>query len=233
MAVTLNPIEQRVLGVLIEKSLALPAYYPMTLNAVVAACNQKSNRDPVMELAEGEAAAALHQLQQWQLVSQAAPDRGSRANRFCHEVERRFGWNAAQRGLMAELMLRGPQTLGELRARASRMTHLESPEYTHELLKELMVTDPPMVVELPRRPGQSTTRFGALLGGPVIAEPVSTPAAGSPAIAAVETSGGARETAPALDARVRTLEQEVANLQASLAGLRQRLREAGVLQNGG
>ena len=233
MALTLNPVELRVLGVLIEKSLAASAYYPMTLNAVTAACNQKSNRDPVMQLAEAEVAAALHQLQQWQLVSLAAPDRGSRANRFCHEVERRFGWNGAQRALMAELILRGPQTLGELRGRASRMMHLDSPEYTHDLLKELMAADPPMVVELPRQPGQSTARFAQLLGGPVTAGPVSMPGGGRPATATAATACTARGDAPALETRVSTLEQEVANLQASLAGLRQRLREAGVLQSEG
>jgi uncharacterized protein len=229
MALTLKPVELRVLGVLIEKSLALPAYYPMTLNAVIAACNQKSNRDPVLELPEAEVAAALHQLQQWQLVSQAPPDRSSRANRFCHEVERRFGWNAAQRALMAELMLRGPQTVGELRARASRMTHLESPQYTHDLLKELMTTDPPMVVELPRRPGQSTTRFAQLLGGPVGTESAVEPAATCVAAVSAEACREPMAEASAMEARVETLEQEVANLQASLAGLRQRLREAGVL----
>jgi uncharacterized protein len=231
MALTLKPVELRVLGVLIEKSLALPAYYPMTLNAVIAACNQKSNRDPVLELPEAEVAAALHQLHQWQLVSQAPPDRGSRANRFCHEVERRFGWNAAQRALMAELMLRGPQTVGELRARASRMTHLESPEYTHDLLKELMTTDPPMVVELSRRPGQSTTRFSQLLGGPVGTESAIEPAASCAPVPARGPRDEPRVDASAMEARVTTLEQEMANLQASLAGLRQRLREAGVLTN--
>jgi hypothetical protein len=239
MTMILNSTQLRVLGVLLEKSLAWPEYYPMTLNSIAAGCNQKSNRDPVMQLGEGEVAAAVHQLQQWQLVSQAPPERGGRANRFQHEVEQRLGWNAAQRALMTELILRGPQTLGELRGHASRMTHLESTEYAFELLKELMKMNPPMVVELPRRPGQTTTRFAHLLGGEI---PASSPAEAEPARAVPTafvqdetTVSGIRQTTasgrmgPALEVRLERLEEAVVNLQASLAGLRVRLREAGIL----
>lgn len=239
MALSLKPAELRILGVLIEKSLAVPAYYPMTLNAIVAACNQKSCRDPVMELSEAEVAAAVHQLQRWQLVSQAPPEAGARANRFRHETEQRFGWNAAQRALMGELILRGPQTLGELRGRAARMTHLESNEYAHELLKELMNADPPMVVELPRQTGQSATRFAQLLGGPVSVEgaaggvatgaPAGRSCAAPTAIGAGEASLSRTAADPKLEDRVELLEEAVANLQASMAGLRQSLREAGIL----
>lgn len=227
MAIRLNPIELRVLGVLIEKSLALPAYYPMTLNAILAACNQKSSRDPVMELGEGEVAAAVHQLQQWQLVSQAPPEPGARANRFRHEAKERFGWNAAQRGLMAELILRGPQTLAELRSRVSRMTHLDSVDYARDLLKELMSADPPMVVELSRQTGQSAARFAQLLGGPVEVGTAKAPHPAARQATGPQLATGA--TAPSLASRVEMLEEEVANLQASMAGLRQRLREAGIL----
>src|ERR1043166_2977889 len=107
MAVQLKEHELRVLGVLIEKSLALPQYYPMSINAIMVACNQKNNRDPVMTLTEGEVSTALHGLTQWQLVTQAPPDAGARVNRFRHEVEKRFGWNAPMRAIMAELMVRG------------------------------------------------------------------------------------------------------------------------------
>jgi uncharacterized protein YceH (UPF0502 family) len=216
MAVKLSAVELRVLGVLIEKSLSQPAYYPMTLNAVTTASNQKSNRDPVMQLTEGDVGAALHQLRQWQLADQAPPDRGSRANRFRHEVEQRFGWNAAQRAIMAELMLRGPQTIGELRARASRMTHLESTEYIHELLEELSRSDPPMVVELSRQPGKTTTRWAHLLTGEApaqIAEAAGTDT--TPSIAA-----GADPTAPSIEARLNALEQEVIAIKLDLNILR-------------
>lgn len=219
MAMSLRPAEQRVLGVLIEKSLAVPASFPMTLNAVHVGCNQKSNRDPVMELTEGEVAAALHALQQWQLVSQAPPERNSRSNRFQHEVEGRLGWNAAQRALMAELLLRGPQTLGELKTRASRMTHLESTDYAHELLKELMRADPPQVVELPRQPGQGTTRFMHRLGD---APPkAATPASIATGPLAIEPPASPAATGPALEVRVSTLERQVAELQEQLRTLRE------------
>ncbi len=163
--------ELRVLGVLIEKSLALPQAYPMTLNAIVNACNQKSNRDPVTDYSESEVSAAVSSLRRKSLVDQAEPERNSRAVRFRHNVEERFGWNAAQRALMAELILRGPQTLAELRSRASRMTHLDSTEYARELLAEFERTDPPIIVELPREMGRSARRFAQLLGGPVSVPP--------------------------------------------------------------
>ena len=208
MAIILKPNELRVLGVLIEKSMCTPEYYPLTLNAITMACNQKNNRDPVTSLSEGEVGAALHGLTQWQLASQADPDRGSRVNRFRHDVEKRFGWDSPQRAIMAELMLRGPQTLGELKGRASRMTPLAM-DHLQEILDGLRRGDPPMLTELPRQPGQSTTRFAQLLGGEVaIVEPASTAAAPVP-----PTS---RESSPSLEARVARLEERIAQLDARL-----------------
>jgi hypothetical protein len=222
MAVVLKPEELRVLGGLIEKSLAQPAYYPMTLNALTAACNQKTNREPVMQLAETEVASALHGLQQWQLAGQAGPDRGSRVNRFEHQAEQRFGWNAPQRALMAELILRGPQTLGELRSRASRMTRLEAIDYAREVLAELERADPPMVVKLPRQPGRSTTRFAHLLGGDV---PTDTAIAPSEAVSPTTPppSPGPTPELETLTQRVDALEQEVTALRAGLEELRHNL----------
>lgn len=228
MAISLDPVEARILGALIEKSLALPAYYPMTLSAIVTACNQKSNRDPVMELPEGQVASALHHLQEWQLVSQAPPERNSRSNRFQHEVEARFGWNAAQRAVMAELLLRGPQTLGELRGRASRMTHLDSTDYIRDLLMELMHASPPMVIELSRQPGQSTTRFAHLLGdAPAASPPI---AAARPVTAAVAPSAGSdAESSEAagvhcgLDVRIAELEKRLAELHEQVRAIQQHL----------
>jgi hypothetical protein len=194
----------------------------MTLNAMTAACNQKSNREPIMQLAEAEVASALHGLQQWQLAGQAEPDRGSRVNRFKHQAEERFDWNAPQRALMAELILRGPQTLGELRSRASRMTRLEGIDYAREVLAELERADPPMVVELARQPGRSTTRFAHLLGGDVPADTVTAPTeAVSPA-----TPPPFPVPTPELETltgRVDTLEQEITALRAGLEELRRSL----------
>ncbi|MFH1417371.1 MAG: DUF480 domain-containing protein [Planctomycetota bacterium] len=220
MAITLNPIELRVLGVLIEKSLANPASYPMTLNAITAGSNQKTNRDPVMSSTEGEVAAALHQLQQWQLVGQSPPDRGSRANRFNHDVEARFGWNAAQRAIMAELMLRGPQTLGELRGRASRMTHIESTDYARELLEELRRADPPAVVELPRQVGKSSTRWARLFGGDLTSATTAENGGGDGVIAAPTLRpDDPASKVPSVEARLDALEQEVIALRLDLVRL--------------
>lgn len=226
MAVVLKTMELRVLGVLIEKSLSQPAGYPMTLNAMTAACNQKSNRHPVMQATEGEVAAALHGLQQWRLAAQAPPDHNSRVNRFQHTAEERFGWNAAQRALMAELMLRGSQTLGELRSRASRMTHLQSTAYARELLEELEAADPPMVIEHPRQPGQSTARFDQLLGGDSAGQPEAATAENARIPAPTNTAAPSDEGS-SLTARVSALEQEVTTLRSQLADLRAGLRERG------
>ena len=222
MSFDLKPAEIRVLGVLIEKSLAQPAHYPMTLNALKAACNQKSNRDPVTDYSESEISAAVASLRRQGLVDQAEPDRSSRAVRFQHEVDAKFDWNAAQRALMAELMIRGPQTLGELRSRASRMTRLESTDYGRELLGELERAEPPLVVELQREPGRSARRFAQLLGGEV-----TLPASAGEAIDAAPEVASPSD--PGLTNRVQKLEEEIANLQASMAGLRDDLRRQGIL----
>ncbi|MFQ5423759.1 MAG: YceH family protein [Phycisphaerae bacterium] len=212
MAMILKPAELRVLGVLIEKCMTQPAYYPMTLNAITAAANQKSNRHPVMQLTEGEIGAALHGLTEWQLVAQAPPDRSSRVNRFRHEVEQRLGWDSSERAIMAELMLRGPQTVGELRTRGSRMTRLDATDHVGEVLAGLAKADPPMVVELPRQPGQSARRFAHLLGGEI--EPTAT---ASVAIApdAADTSSDQA----GLAARVSALEEEVSSLRQAVSQL--------------
>jgi uncharacterized protein YceH (UPF0502 family) len=159
MAITLSPVQRRVLGVLIEKAMTTPAGYPLTLNSLLAGCNQLTCRDPVMRLTEAEVSRAVYDLQQMQLVAQAPPDRSARANRFEHRVEERFGWGSRERALMAELLLRGPQTIGELKQNASRMTPLEDLQYVAELVAGLSSREPPFVRELLRRPGKSVARF--------------------------------------------------------------------------
>lgn len=225
MAIVLKPHELRVLGVLIEKSMCTPEYYPMTLNAITLACNQKNNRDPLTSLTEGEAGAALHGLVQWQLVSQADPDRGSRVNRFRHEVEKRFGWDSPQRAIMAELMLRGPQTLGEIKGRASRMTPLQAMDHLQEIIEGLRRCDPPMIVELSRQPGQSTTRFAQLLGGEVAASATVTASMTATAPAAVVAVRHAES--PSLQDRVTKLEAQVAEMDERLRALQERSEGAG------
>jgi len=164
---TLTDIELRVLGVLIEKSLTQAGGYPMTMNALVLGCNQKQNRDPVVEFAEGDVARALHALQVKGLVKESAPAPGARATRFAHHVLDKFRWDRRQQAVMAELMLRGRQTPGELRTHASRMTPFDDLPAITVVLNELKNAETPFVEELPREPGRSADRFRHLLGEPV------------------------------------------------------------------
>lgn len=220
MAITLSTNEIRVLGVLIEKSMTQQQYYPMTLNAIVAAANQKTNREPVMELTEAEVATALHGLTQWRLASQAPPDRGSRSNRFRHEVESRFGWESPERAIMGELMLRGPQTVGEIRTRASRMTNLGDVERVRQVLSELERAEQPMVKELPRQPGRSSTRFIQLLGGDVQPGITSTNVASAPTADSAHAAPPTHSPNASLESRIAALESEVRSIRLELDRLK-------------
>jgi len=210
--------ETRVLGVLLEKSLAQPAYYPMTVNAITNACNQKTNRDPVTDLSESEVSAALSSLRRRDLAQQAEPEPNSRSVKFRHKVDTAYGWNAAQRALMAELFLRGPLTLAELRAKASRMTHLESNDYARELLSELERHEPPLVEEMEREPGRSARRFQHLMSGkksPAVGTDASS-TAGNP------QSSEAQPEEDSILARLSKLEEAISELRSELASLRNR-----------
>jgi uncharacterized protein len=162
MPLQFTPIQRRVLGVLIEKSMTTPAGYPMTLNSLVTGCNQLTCREPVMRLSEGEVSKAIHELQQMMLVKLADPDRTARANRFQHQLEPRFGWGKRERAIIAELLLRGPQTAGEIKTNGSRMTPFDDLQSVMNLLAELGKGDSPYVRELPRQPGQGTIRYDHL-----------------------------------------------------------------------
>lgn len=215
MPLLLTPLQRRVLGVLIEKSLTQPDSYPMTLAAVTTGCNQRSNRDPVMSVTESDVGKAVWELQGKRLVAQADPARGSRVNRFRHDVETTLNWSARDRAIMAELLLRGPQTPGELRTRASRMTPLESVTYVGELLVELSRRDPPMVRELPRGPGQSASRFAHTL----YPEDEPLPSVGPTFLAASEAAPLEPDRADALEQRIAALEDAVAALKTEFAAL--------------
>jgi len=235
MALTFDPHQRRVLGVLIEKSMTTPGSYPLTINSLVTGCNQLSCRDPVMHLTEGQVAAALHELQRMQVAAQAPPDRNARSNRFIHRVEERLGWDTRERAIMAELLLRGPQTPGELKSNASRMSSLDDLNYVMELLGGLAQKEPPFVVELPRQPGKSANKFDHCLYaesgrshsqpdatvGQTRLEPMaqigSPPATGQPILATGEASSFA-----ALAARVDALESELAALKTTVNSLQSR-----------
>lgn len=218
-ALTLDGFEQRVLGSLLEKSLTQPDAYPMTLNALTAACNQKHNREPVMDLDEDVVRSTLEQLREKGLVSWVLPSGTSRVDKYRHEVETRLGWDKPQRAIMTELLLRGPQTAGELRTRASRMYPFESLDVVSAVLDSLGRLDPPVARPLPRVPGQSATRYVHLLGdGP--AAQVGEVAGHNVPHASPPTSRSDHDLS-SLAARVEALEQSVTALQAELSRLRQ------------
>ncbi len=194
----LDAVEARILGSLAEKQMATPEYYPLTLNALVAACNQKSNREPVMELSEDDVQRALDRLQAEKLVWKVM---GGRAVRWEHNLDSTLQLNRPSKAVLTLLLLRGPQTVGELRARSDRLHAFNNIAEVEETLRRL----DPLVREIPRRPGQKESRWMHLLGADL------PPAAEPPA----PTSE--------LSARVQRLEEQVAALTEELAALKGKL----------
>ncbi len=206
MEVTLNGIELRVLGSLIEKELTTPEYYPLSLNALVNACNQKSNRDPVMGLDESEVTRALDALRfkQFALLSGA----GGRVAKYRHALVEKFRFSPAELALLCELMVRGPQTVGELRTRAERMHPFADLAEVEAVLEDLMERTPAMVARLSRQPGRKEPRYCQLFSGePDLAE-AAAPADG--------TRGGGGD-----GEKIARLEQELSELREEVAVLRQ------------
>ncbi|MBT3449709.1 MAG: DUF480 domain-containing protein [Bacteroidetes Order II. Incertae sedis bacterium] len=164
----------RVLGVLIEKEYSTPDYYPLTLNALVTGCNQKSNRHPVVTFSESTAMAALDELLRERLSGHASVS-GSRAQKFRHAAAQRWNLERPALAVLASLLLRGPQTVGELRTHTSRMVTFESMGQVAEALTVLMEQENPLVAGLARRPGQKGERFGHLLSGELPEEDTASP----------------------------------------------------------
>jgi hypothetical protein len=215
MQLTLTPVEARVLGALIEKEITTPEYYPLSLNALTNACNQKSNRDPVMQLEENEIRKALNHLESQALVRSIAE---SRATKFEHRLQDAFNFYRPEVAIVCELLLRGPQTPGELRTRASRMHPFEDLESVHSALQRLSKREPPLVAVLPRQAGMKETRYAHLLGDadPVTdAMPLNTePDDGH----SIEAGADEKKTN-----RLESLANEVAQLRAEVADLREEL----------
>lgn len=207
----LSDTEVRVLGCLIEKELATPEYYPLTLNSLTTACNQKSNRDPVMSLEEADVVRALDRLRFKQLALTAAD--GGRVPKYRHLLAEKLRLGPAELAVLAELLLRGSQTVGELRTRGERMHPLPDTTTVEKVLDELAALDPPLVVKLARQPGRKESRYAHLLAGEPQAEEIP------PAPEA------ARLRVMAEDERVAKLEEEVAALKEEVAGLRRMMEE--------
>ena len=213
----LGDVEVRVLGALLEKARTTPDNYPLSLNALTAACNQSSNRDPVMALADTEVSAALDALRRRSLV-RAIVRSGAGVTKDMHLMDDTLGLVNRQLAVLCVLMLRGPQTAGELRTRSQRLHDFEDVADVEAALEGLMAQEPrPLVVRLPRRPGQREERWAHLLAGEAAAR-----AAEATHAAAAATAGGGDDrphAAPSHD-RVSSLETELAALRQELADLR-------------
>ena len=201
--VQLTAIEARIVASLVEKEATTPDTYPLTLNAVVLACNQKTAREPFMQLEPGDVGHALRQLESrgWVKSQHAA-----RADRHAHRVEARLDLSRAHTALLALLMLRGPQTVSELLSRSERLAKFDSMEDLQYALERLSQREPALVTQLPRQGGQREDRYAHLLSG----EPAH-------AVAPIHAASAPTGTAAALAERVAALEARLANVEARLA----------------
>lgn len=206
MSEHLTDLEVRVLGSLIEKQLTTPEYYPLTLNALIAACNQKTNRDPVVNYDETTILAAIDSLRDRNLVYLFYGS-SSRTVKYKHMLPSVFDISPPEVAVFAVLMLRGPQTLGELRERTGRMHEFSGIGEVQEALDSLTRRDEPLVAKLERQPGQKEARFAHLLSGEIRAESPAAPQ---------------ERTAPASNSheRVKSLAQEVEVLRRELTEFR-------------
>lgn len=210
MEIRLTEIEVRVLGALIEKDITTPEYYPLSLNALLNACNQKTNRDPVMQLEEDAVRDALEGLQQERM---AGPARGadSRVTKYEQRLQEVFNFTRPEIAVLCVLLLRGPQTPGELRGRSERLHRFEALEDVQSALQKLMQREPPLAKLLPRQPGMKESRYAHLFAGDVVEaeEPVQ--------------GGTAVERNPADKQRIAGLEEEVADLRREVGELKDQL----------
>lgn len=212
MRTELTPLEARVIGCLVEKQITTPDQYPLSLNALTAACNQKSNRDPVLELAAGEVQEVVDGLMKKHLVTDRSGGVGGRVTRYRHRFcNTQFGnLTLAPRELaiVCELLLRGPQTPGELRGRASRLAPLQDVSEVEAALQDLAAREEPLVAQLAREPGKRESRWMQLFTGE--APPLEAPA-------------GVEPRAPSRDERMTRLEARIDALQSEVAALRRRV----------
>jgi hypothetical protein len=205
--IVLTAAEARVLGSLMEKEATTPEYYPLSLNALRNACNQRSNRDPVMDLSEDEVLQALRGLEELALAGAARGAEG-RVTKYEHRLGEAFNFSRAESALVCVLLLRGPQTAGELRQRTERMHRFDEIADVLGGLQKLAERTPPLAAALARQPGTKEPRWAHLFSGPVESIAAAAPA---------------RSAAAEPDERVERLEAEVAELRAEVAELRERI----------
>jgi len=225
MRIELDPLEARVIGCMLEKQITTPDQYPLSLNALVSACNQKSNRDPVMSLDEATVQRTLDALARKHLLLERSGF-GSRVPKyqhlFCNTEYGSLKLTAQELAIVCELLLRGPQTPGELRSRAGRMAGFADVSEVEAALKGLQERgSAPLVARLPREPGRREARYRHLFGGeppPTAGEPA--PAAGVSQPLEAGEQGEPEEAAQSLAARVARLEDEVRELRGQIAELR-------------
>jgi uncharacterized protein YceH (UPF0502 family) len=211
--ITLNDNEVRVLGSLIEKELTTPEYYPLSLNSLTNACNQKSNRDPVMALTEEDIVRALDSLRFKQLVVLSAD--GGRVPKYRHLLAEKLGLMPAEQAIICELLVRGPQTLKELRTRGERMYPFGDLAAVEEVLQELIRRENPLITLMVRQPGRKEGRYAQLFS--------ELPECGDDIIEARPEA--ARQRVLAENERIANLEEEVAALRGEVVGLQQMMAE--------
>jgi len=206
----LNEVEARVLGALIEKEITTPDYYPLSMNALLNACNQKSNRDPVTELDEDRVREALHRLDTKGL---AGPVRGSdsRVTKYEHRFSEAYNFGRRETAILCVLLLRGPQTPGELRGRAERLYTFDELADVQSTLQKLIERDPPLVKVLPRQPGTKESRYLHLFCGDTYVP------------SANDNVPPSKSDTPEATSRIQDLEEQLADLRQQIASLRQRI----------
>jgi len=207
----LSDVEVRVLGSLIEKDITTPDYYPLSLNALINACNQKNNREPVMALSEDAVRAALDSLQGQRLAGPAS-GADSRVTKYEHRLQEAFNFDRRETAILCVLLLRGPQTPGELRGRAERMYRFEELEDVVATLERLSQRDPALVAVLPRQPGTKESRYMHLMSAAVES-------------AVVVPRPLAADSAPEASDRIARLEDEVLALRRELTEVQKQLGE--------
>lgn len=216
--ILLTAAEARALGALVEKEVTTPDYYPLSLNALVNACNQRSNREPVLNLDEDDVRQALHGLESKQLAGRARSADG-RVTKYEHWLGEAFNFSRAETALLCGLLLRGPQTPGELRGRTERLHRFD--EITDVLagLQKLMEREPPLAAVLPRQAGTKEARYAHLLSGPM----ESAAAVFGETVVARREAGAGTEPDAAQEERIAQLEATVSELKDEFAALRRKI----------